>query len=486
MGIFRTNNPLEYDEVDGIVIDEQAPAPSVRGVGTGTVVLVGMFQRGPHTLELISSMPAFHAMFGKSNSYSGNVQLKNKRFSRLKIIRVEATGSVKGVKTFQNATPADAITFTAKHKGVYGNSIQVQISAGSVSGKKYTVKDIGTGASEFFPTETYDNIAIASITASTFAASKLVDVAVVLNTTEPADTVGFTSLLLGTDGTVVDVDYETAIVKAEAQKAGNVLILDVNNQVRNAYLKVHAALTQDKMVICAEEEGDTVADNVSDVAILRDSDGRVIYASNWVKTLVDGVDVYTNPAAWLASIISQTSPHLDPAYSGNTQFLAGARGLKKSLTRIDFTSLKESGVASFELDEDIGFKLVSGVVTQIANSSKIMIFRRRMADYLTDSIGKFMKVYQNDVNSAPKRRKVKAAIVVFDKQQEDLGILPRDIEVVGGKAKLIDTDSENTNETIAAGKFIILYKRRIYSSMRFIVLKAEIGESVVVTESEEA
>jgi len=239
------------------------------------------------------------------------------------------------------------------------------------------------------------------------------------------------------------------------------------------------------MVICAEEEADSVSDNETDVALLRDTDGRIIYASNWVQTTVDGVPTYTSPASWVASIISQIAPNVDPAYAGNAGLLFGVTGLKKELSRDDYKRLMAAGVCSFEFDNDIGFKIKSGIVTQIANSSKLTILRRRMADYLTNSIGVFLKVYQNDINSKDKRTAVKAAILNFIQQQESLGILPSDKEIVGGgKAKLVDIDSENTNDTIAAGKFFIVYKQRIFSSMRFIVLKAEIGESVVVTEQE--
>ena len=56
-------------------------------------------------------------------------------------------------------------------------------------------------------------------------------------------------------------------------------------------------------------------------------------------------------------------------------------------------------------------------------------------------------------------------------------------EVQGGDARLIDTSSRNSDESIAEGKFFVVYKRRIYSSMRYIVLVAEIGQSVVVKEA---
>ena len=610
-GIFRTNNPLEYAQVDGIVIDERAPAPNVQGVGTGRVILVGQFQRGLSSLERVSSTPDFFRRYGRS-SYLGNIQLRNKKFSDISIIRViAATGSAKASRTFsggagstaeiftietvadssgsldgtyftfeladssgnkteyyawlnvdaggndpavsgrtgvpvaissdatadavasavqsaldaltdasasvstntvtvtaahnfdvtdaadadsgftitvtQQGDDANIVTFTAKHEGAYGNNITVTIEAGSVSGKKYTIIDGNPNNEEYFPNEIYDNVELSGISAEDFAQvfsdSLLVDASLVTNTSEPSNSPAV-ALESGSDGTIADTDYETAIAKANAAGAANFVFLDEYNQTRNLYLKAHHALTQDRMVIMAEEENDTVSDNQADVALLRDTDGGLIYASNWVRTTIDGEQVYTSPASWYASILSQTAPNIDPAFAGNTQFLFGATGLKKDLSRNDYIALMEAGVSAFEFDNDIGFKIKSGVVTQIANSSKLTVVRRRMAYFLTDSIGRFLKNYQNAVNRASERTAAKAAIERFIKQQEDLGILPSDAEVQDGLAKLVDIESENSNDTIAEGKFFILYKQRIFSSMRFIVLKAEIGESVVVTEGE--
>jgi hypothetical protein len=482
MGIFRSNNVADYDQVDGIIIDESAPPGGIQGVGTGLVILAGQFERGSDEMSRMASLSDFHLKYGKS-SYPGNIQLKNKKFSALKIIRVVASDAAKGTRTLSSAVPTATIKFDAKHKGVYGNKISVTVESGSVSGKKYTIKDTNTDASTIFPDEVYDNVVIASA-ATAFADSKLIDVTVLSTVGEPVNSAA-AFLASGSDGTVADTDYETAIAKAEVEGAGNFLFIDVYNSTRNSYLKIHAGLTQDKMVIVSHAEADDVSDNIAAVATLRDTDGRIIFAENWVGTIIDGVDTFTSPASWYASILSQTAPYVDPAYAGNAGFLYGVTRLKAIHTRDEYIQLMQAGISAFEQDLDIGFKIKSGIVTQIANTSKLTVLRRRMADYLTNSIGRYLKIYQNDVNSKSKRDNVSAAINAFDTQQENLGILPRNSEVIGGKAKLIDTNSLNTNDTIAQGKFFIKYKRRIFSSMRFIVLVAEIGESVVVTEQDE-
>lgn len=334
------------------------------------------------------------------------------------------------------------------------------------------------------PIEIYDNVVITEITStSPFASSQLITAVVNSSAAEPANAVA-TALATGADGTVGDTDYQAAIAKAEVEGAGNVIFLDAYNSTRNGYLKAHVAAAQDKIAILAGAENDSVSAAVADVANSRDTDGRLIYAYPWVQTVIDGVLAFVSPASWVASVISQTSPHIDPAYVKNAGFLGGITGLKRSLTRSDYIQLKDAGIMAFENDQDIGFKIKSGVVTQIADSSKVLVLRRRMTDFLTNSIARFLKQYQNSVASKANRTLIKSAIATFDKQLENDGILPKDSEVQSGKAKLIDTESLNTDSSIAAGFLKLLYKRRIYSTNRFIVLQTEIGESVTVTEGE--
>lgn len=478
MGIYRTTNPTEFDDVDGIIINESAPAPNIAGVAANIAILVGQFQRGLSALDEVGSIGQLHERYGKS-SFSGNKALKNKRFGRLKLIRAVAAAAVTAFKDFESSSVA-RIRFTAKQgSGAYGNSIKVKIEAGSTAGKKYTIFDDNVDA--VLPQEVYDNVVIASITSETFSSSLLVNVTVLSSAAEP-DNAAFTALATGSDGTIANSDYETAIALAAVERSGNFLFLDEYNATRNGYLELHAAETQDKMVILAGLESDSRTAAVADVANYRDVDGRVIYAYPWVQTTIDGVLVYQNPASWMASILSQTSPHIDPAYSKNAQFLTGVTGLKQALTRADYIALKDAGIAAFENDSDIGFKVKSGIVTQIADTSKVTILRRRMADFLTNSVASFLKTYQNGVNSAENRSLVKGAMLSFVQSLEQDGILPKDSEVNDGKAKLVDTESLNTDATIAAGFFKILWRQRIYSAMRYIVLQAEIGESVVVTE----
>lgn len=482
MGIFRSTDPTTWDDVDGIVINESAPAPNVAGVPANIAIMVGTSERGLGELTEIGSIGEFFEAYGKNNNFGMNKSLKNKKFGRLRVVRVTAAAAVAAKEEFASST-VDRIRFTAKQGvGAYGNAIQVKIEAGSSTGKKYTIKDTTPGS--VMQQEVYDNVAIASLAANNVFASSLLVVAEVLSSAAEPDNAVFTALAGGSDGTVGDTDYQAAIAKCEAEAAGNFLFLDSYNATRNGYLEQHAADTQDKMVIICGAEGDSLATAIADVASYRDSDGRIIYAFPYIQTSIDGVLTYQNPASWYASILSQTAPNIDPAKTSNTQFLGGITGLKLNISRAGYIQLKDAGISAFEYDSDIGFKVKSGIVTQIADSSKQTVLRRRMADFLTNSAGKFLKNYQNAVNSKENRSLVKGALLGFVTSLENDGILPKDSELQdGAKAKLIDVESQNTNSSVAAGYFKILWRQRIYSSMRYIVLSAEIGESVVVTEA---
>lgn len=484
MGIFRSNDPTTWSEVDQIVIDERAPTPAVRGVPANIAGYLGRFQRGPEELVEVGSTQQFEEIFGRS-SYSGNNNLKNKRFGRIRVRRVVADDAATASIVLNDTLAASLLTVEALHKGVYGNSIEVSVVAGTESGVKLVVED--KNADTVVGIEEYDNLDLSSEDQDgidvLLATSRLIK-ATITPTGENLDQVAAAAMTSGSDGTEADTDYEDPLVDFTPEKSANFLFADKNSATINGYLEAHAAATQDKMVILAGAEGDDVAAAVSDVANYRDGDGRIIYAYPWIQTRIDGVLQYQSPASWMASILSQTSPHIDPAFVGNTQFLTGITRIRRSLSRSDYINLKDNGIAAFEFDPDVGFKVKSGVTTQILNSAKTQILRRRMADFLTTSVAFFLKNFQNAPNTRDNRLACGAAIRQFVQLREFEGILPKDDEVQGGLAKVVDVEALNTDESIAQGFFRILWRQRIYSSMRFIVLTAEIGQSVVVTEGE--
>jgi len=610
-GIFRTNDPNQFDRIDSIIIDEKAPPPSITGVPTNVVIMAGLFERGPNALSLpLGGTGQFFEQYGDNDLFSGNLALKNKRFSALRLIRVLASDAVLASHTLNDGTggptnevytvqtvadvsgslnskffnfetitaagnitkrylwldvnsagvdpaPAgrtghtvalptnetannvaaaiqlvldaittlgasvvtdtvtatmanpgnvadavdvdtgftlattiqgdgtDVLTFAALFKGAYGNNISVLVEAGSESvGRKYTITD--GNANAVLPVEIYDQIIIVGKSQAQineiFGISKLITATLVGTPAVEPSLVSAVNLTSGSDGTVTDTDYESALVFAEEERAGNLIFLDEYNSARNTQLKVHVSATQDKMTVVCGAENDDVPAVVADVVNFRDSDGRIMYGWPYIETNINNAKVFQNPASWVASIFSQTAAQVSLAFVDTVEFMAGATDLKFKVGRTPFISLNSAGVMGFQFDPDVGIKIRNAVTTHIINSQKRPVLRRRMADFLTDSIALFLKAYDNDVNSVDKQDDIKAAILEFDGRLVRDGILPGEQDVRGGSPLLVDTESANTDDTIAEGKFIILYKRRIFSSMRFIILRAEIGTGVVVTE----
>ena len=144
MTVFRTSNPQEYDLVDGVIIDEKAPSPSIRGVGTGVAILVGVFNKGPvNRLEEPGSLDGIVSMFGDENS--GYEALVNKRFSRLKIINVDADTAATAATVKLAKSSTDVVTLTARNPGARGNDITVEVgTASDGSGQAITLRQGST------------------------------------------------------------------------------------------------------------------------------------------------------------------------------------------------------------------------------------------------------------------------------------------------------------------------------------------------------
>ena len=119
------------------------------------------------------------------------------------------------------------------------------------------------------------------------------------------------------------------------------------------------------------------------------------------------------------------------------------------------------------------------VRTPVTGSAQWSITRRRMSDFLIQSLSRFLKNYQNNPNSLLNRASIRAAIQAFDDGLVADRVLPT-AEDAGVPVLLIQTEGTTSPQEQAEGIQKIVYKRRIFAEMRFIVLETTIGESVTV------
>ena len=476
--IFWTQDPTKYRELDGVIVTEKAPPLLLRGVSSSNAVFLGQFQKGPERAQRVSGSGELEKIFGEAGTYSGPASLKGKPWANLFVVRVTASNAAKAAYSVEDAANVTVLTVTAKAAGVYGNTIKLTIGDGTTANtKKLTVSQGET-------TETYDNLAVAGKTdeelAAIFGNSELIVVTGAHATKALAD-VAETNLSGGTDGTVAATDYTAALAKVPANLSGKIYFADDQSAAVKTALSNHVKSENDGVCVLAPEDLDvTVADAVTDAKTFQDNFGRVLYAFNPVGYLDPaGVLKFESPAPVLASILNLSPPHVSPSAARNSQWTTLAVDVQNQLSRGNLITLKEAGIMAFENDPDLGIRVVSPVT----GSPNISVLRRRMTDFYIASVSLFLKNFQGEPNNLFNRQAIRSAILSFDDGLIQDGILPSDAELEdGGKARSIKTEGVTSDSEKAQGIMKIEIKRRLFPAARFIVLIAEIGESVIVQE----
>ena len=482
----RSQNPLDWIAVDGLSIDELTAPGRVKGSPQGIIGIVGEFQKGPlNTVTPIGSAKEFTDTFGAYGSvgYKGYKALLGKRFGGLRIVRVTNGTQAAGTLALVDAAAAVVVTLTALSKGVWGNSIQAKVTA--ATDEEATHWDLTLSYSEAnspSKVEVYKNILTKADAVSRInAKSSLVSAAAGASAIRAVN-VAFTALASGSDGTFADSDYvgsTSSVVglrKLEANKEVNLVFCpEKSGSTINAGLLAHAVnpdITARMVAMCGPS-GNTAAQGITDVADYRGDRG--IYGWPWVYNYIPELDAngLTAPTSWIASVFSQLGPHVDLATIDSVALLAGVKGLEfDDITRSTYISLADAGIAAFEYDSDYGYKLRSGLTTS-TDTALVMIFRRRMTDYILGAIATRGKRYQNKINRPEERRAYTAEVRAWLEGLKTTGLI---------EGYLVDPDSMNTADTIAAGEFHLLCKVKLFGSMRYIVIHGEIGEAVIIQE----
>ena len=485
--VFRTDNPLLYTQLEGVIVTEKSPPPTVVGAGNNNCVFLGQFERGPENrATLISSIAELQNLFGSNMAYKGNKALRLKKWSNLYVIRVLAAAATAATWT----QTGNKITITALWKGKYGNALKVTIAAGSSGNadeKRFTFQlgDI---------TETFDNVDTAGKSDEElqviFGSSALVKVTGASATQTPDDVAskeigdGVGGSTAGTDGVVAASDYTTALENADIRASGKLYFADDQSAGVAAAIATFVKLNAAGQCILGPPSLDTsVDDAITAFNAVKDNKGRVLFAYNPIlHNIGDGLGVVSeeeSPVFLAASILNLLPPHKSPSSASSVDYTQNATGVKYSLSRANLIKLKEAGIMAFEDDKDLGIKLVSGVT----GDPEWTVLRRRMSDFYIDSVARYLKNYQDEPNSLILRASIKAAIQEFDDILVGNGILPADNEVEGGRAFLCETEGITSDTEKAQGILKVVIKRRLFPAARFIVLVATISESVVVEEA---
>jgi hypothetical protein len=197
-------------------------------------------------------------------------------------------------------------------------------------------------------------------------------------------------------------------------------------------------------------------------------------------TTTDGI-LDSSGDGWMAAVLSNLAPERNPGQSGEpvTTVLAPVVALQRGisvLSQADYRTLKATGVAGLLIDRTEGPVFQSGITTSLT-SGQLNINRRRMADYIEDSIAAALA----PLAKQPATQSWKDSIVV-EVDAFLAGLLSENnpaLQRINGY--LVDDKSGNTPTSEAQGIYVVIAKVRTTPTGDYIVLQAEVGENVVVS-----
>jgi hypothetical protein len=195
----------------------------------------------------------------------------------------------------------------------------------------------------------------------------------------------------------------------------------------------------------------------------------------------DGV-VDVGADGFLASVLSQLPPEENPGQ--DNPYLTGVVALESGSNAVgfnivDYTNFRAAGICALRIDGGKAF-FQSGVtsVDPAVYPNLRNIARRRMADFIQDTLSIRLTGFIKKLNSIARRNAVVGEVRAW------MGTLvsaqnPSSSRIDGYEIDL----TANTPTTIAMGLFRIILRVRTLSSLDSIVLETTIGESVTLSEA---
>ena len=197
-------------------------------------------------------------------------------------------------------------------------------------------------------------------------------------------------------------------------------------------------------------------------------------------TTSDGVlDVRSD--GWLAAVLSNLPPEFNPGQAGEpvasvlNPVLALQRGLG-NLGMGDYTNMRTAGICGPRIDKTVGPIFQSGVTSSLTSGQK-NIARRRMADFIQDSVSQRLVQFAKKPLTTSLKDTMLGEVDAFLNQLKS----PNNPSAQRIVDYSVDDKSGNTPALETAGVHVIIGKVRTLASADFIVFQTEIGNGVVVT-----
>jgi len=307
----------------------------------------------------------------------------------------------------------------------------------------------------------------------------------------------------------IDAQYTAALnatldINSVAKQANIVWSARQSNTVRKQ-LKVNALSASGngcfgRMAVIRPPLGTTKSNAMSTTAepgVGAYRDQRVIYCYPGFNTFVPliaqrgtaggagfnatgNVDVGSD--GFMASILSQLPPEENPGQE--TSFTVAVNSLETSANvqgfQIgDYINFKAAGVAAARMDDGVAI-FQSGVtsVDPAVNPGLVRISRRRMADFIQDSVAIRAKAYGKRLSTVARRLSLASEI-----RQFMLTLLsPQNPAFQRINGFTVDPKKANTPQSLALGMYRIILNVQTIASLDSIVIQTTVGEQVQVNE----
>jgi hypothetical protein len=187
---------------------------------------------------------------------------------------------------------------------------------------------------------------------------------------------------------------------------------------------------------------------------------------------------------FLCAIMSQLPPEENPGqltpFSGGIVSLESGANVQ-GFTINDYILFKASGICALRWDADDGVAIFQSGVTSVnpaINPGLVRISRRRMADYIQDSLAQAMTSFGKKLSTSARRKAIVGEITNF--LAGLLSVENPANQRIGGYT--VDPNSGNNAQTLAQGMFRIIINVQTLPSLDSIVLQTTVGEQVQVQE----
>lgn len=215
------------------------------------------------------------------------------------------------------------------------------------------------------------------------------------------------------------------------------------------------------------------------VTFVPEAVGKYIRRADGTIT-TDGM-VDTGCDGWMSSILGNLAPERNPGeHSGVTKkCLAPVLGYAKNVPDLDINAwklLRLRGIAGIRMDKTVGAVFQSGITSSLLGGQK-NINRRKMCDYIQDSIAQALKPF----SKLPMSEQFKDGVLGQVDDFLTLLLSPDNPPAQRISGYLLDSKSGNTPQLEAKGIYVLVIKVRTLATADFIVLQFEVGEGVVVS-----